>query len=147
MTVSTEWDTKDQTAILISYISPWEWNEHYDSIRKMHTMMASVEHKVDLIYDFSKGNSLPSRALLHFMRGITQPRPKNTNRIIAVGAEGLMVSIARILRRIYPISTDDIREVKTVAEARILLDNENKEIVKQRSYVLDDSNQSSIHHP
>ncbi|MBZ0282832.1 MAG: hypothetical protein K8L97_18985 [Anaerolineae bacterium] len=146
MSVSLEWENQEKTAILIRYVSPWAWKQHYDMIRTLHDMMRSVNHPVDLIYDFRHGNALPPNALLHFMRGISQPRPLNTNRIVAVGADHLMASIGRILRRVYPGLTMDITETKTLTEARTLLGLENRDTFMPRSYLSDD-NKSPIHHP
>lgn len=123
--ITINWDNEAKTTILICYSSPWTWKEHYDCIPKLFDMMASVNHPVDLIYDFRHGSALPSNTLLHFMRGITQPRPLRTNRIVVVGVTGLLITIGRILRRIRPDDTYDIVEAKSIEEARKMLGKDN----------------------
>lgn len=121
MPVSIKWDNENRNVLCISYVSPWTADEHQNAVKQFMLLMASTDQTIALIYDFTDGNILPPDALMRFMMGITQPRPKNTGMIVAVGADNMMIKVARILRRVYPTMTNMIVETETLDEARALL--------------------------
>jgi hypothetical protein len=121
MTIQVEWDNPQQTVIRYTYIHPWYWEDYYSANCKAHQMFASVNHGVDVLFDFRRSPVIPQGGFGHFRRSLHETRPLNMGRVVMLGASGIMLVIDNILRTFYPNSTSHFFKARTEEEAQSLL--------------------------
>jgi hypothetical protein len=59
MGILVEWDNESHTAIRLVYGNTWNWRDHFLALDAASSLMASVQHPVDLILDLRNSMPLP----------------------------------------------------------------------------------------
>ena len=76
MTVKAEWDSTEQIAIVITFESPWSWDDFDEAVQDIVTLVSEVEHKICLIYDAEKSTRYPSANVLsHYKKALAKLAP------------------------------------------------------------------------
>lgn len=123
MTIDVQWNNPSQTILIYTFSNSWNWDDYYAATDRGRVMMADVRHRVDVIYDFEQVYTVPSGALRHFgntFRGIADA-PDNLDRMVVVGATGLLSIIANVLRNLYPSTNGNVFEALTREQALAML--------------------------
>jgi hypothetical protein len=105
MPVTVDWDNPEQTAVLITYLRPWTWEEFDTAVAKMKQKFDSVKHKVDVIFDIRKGGFPPPDAMERF-KEVSEIDHPNGGQLVFI-APGMMAqfvkTITQILNRAFGV--------------------------------------------
>jgi hypothetical protein len=100
MGIKVAWDTEEQTAICLVFDKPWTWDDFEDANRQMLTLLNSVQHKVDIIFDISNAGFPPSGALQRFKK-VAQNHHPNTRLLVYVGGKEFVMNFLKLMVVIY----------------------------------------------
>lgn len=119
MSVHVQWDNEDRTIILWSFVGRWTWGEYEDALAAAVTMLDTVDHKVDYVYDVRLMSILPPDVVTRFKTKYLK-QPEKTGRFIAVGVDDYLrlvwntftdLPYARHLRVDYADTLEDARKI------------------------------------
>ena len=125
MTIAVAWDNEKKTIIRYEFQKGWSWDEVDPAFKIADGLMSSVDHKVDVIMDFSPSSLLvPKGALTHAQRALSNPRHDNLASTVIVGSR-FVQAITDLARKVARKSNDewDLMFTVTLAEAYSVLEN------------------------
>lgn len=112
MTIRVSWLDDSRTVILREFEGKWTWDEFYRSQSEASAMLASVEHRVHQIFDFSQAQSLPPNTLTH-LRNAGRNMPANRGKSVVVTQNVFYQQMYRILNMVFPAVTRRVVLVET----------------------------------
>lgn len=123
MGIHVAWSNPERTLLTYTFSGSWDWADYHSVSEQAYSMTSSVTHQVDVILDFCQTNALPQGVLRHFSSSFRNMahQPRNINRIVIVGATGLLVIVSNVLRNVYPQVTAKVLEAPTLEKAYALL--------------------------
>ena len=116
MPITVNWFDASHTILVQEYQTPWTWDIYHKSIEEINVQMDTVNHKVDLIVDFSRGAVLPAKALSHFRRAVTDIHP-NRGLVVMIGMNPYLTALTEVLAQMVPHSTARSRIAESLDEA------------------------------
>ena len=128
MTIEVNWDNEKHTIIRYIFQKGWIWDEVDAAFKAADKLMSEVDHKVDVIMDFSPSSLLvPKGAFTHAQRALSNERHANLSTTVIVGSR-FVQAIADLARKVARQSQDewDLVFTTTLAEAYNLLENRAK---------------------
>ena len=106
MPVTVEWGNPEKTILHVKFVRPWNWDEYYGVYQEGYAMTESVEHKVNIIMDFSKNDGrLPASALTHFRKAASNAHPRRGVVIITSPRMMLVRTMVNMIQKIGLIKT------------------------------------------
>lgn len=117
MSINVKWDNAEQTIILWTFIGRWSWGEYDSALTEATTLLDSVKHHVDFLYDLREMSILPPDLITQFKTRYLKKHP-NTRLFLVVGIDSYLqllwntftaLPYARHLRARYFDSLDDAR--------------------------------------
>ncbi|MBL8161637.1 MAG: hypothetical protein JNJ61_06580 [Anaerolineae bacterium] len=123
MGIHVEWANRERTLLIYSFGGSWDWNDYQAASEQARGMTGSAAQQVDVILDFRHTNALPQGMMRQFSSSFRSLayQPHNVDRMVIVGATGLLVIISNVLRNIYPQVTAKVLEAPTLEKAYTLL--------------------------
>lgn len=134
MGINISWFNEDQTALQISIVGDWTWDEYW-AIRSqyLHPLLDTAGSDVTLIYDLTQTVHLPSHALSAILQMIETCHPRVAPDVFVVGApfhmRTLLAVVGRTLmsRHAHPLHLVDhvdevLRQLRTTPAAAITVD-------------------------
>jgi hypothetical protein len=127
LSIITEWDNPEHTAIRITYERPWDWKEFEHARAAINEMLGSTDNMVDLIFDVRKGGPPPAGAVNKF-RSTLQTQHLNRGMIIFVGGAIMVQTFLNLILRIYSraVKTPNFTFANSLEEARALIERQRK---------------------
>ena len=87
MTIEVNWDNEKHTIVRYIFQKGWSWDEVDPAFKIADSLMSSVDHKVDVIMDFSPSSLLvPKGAFTHAQRALSNERHTNLATTVIVGS-------------------------------------------------------------
>jgi hypothetical protein len=86
MPVHIMWFDSHKRSIRMHFSPSWKWDDFHAAIKHINTLLDDAPVPVDVIIDFTNGSVMPTGAIQHLRRIVTQCHP-NRNRVIMVGAK------------------------------------------------------------
>ncbi len=130
MSLPVNWDNEEQTRVLVEFDEPLTWSTFHKTIERAHTLIGSVEHRVDLVIWDKVG--LPKGSALAQFRSAFQSQPANTGRVFIVSEQPpfmmrFMRQLASIMQNIFPMkskivfaaSIDETRKSADLVNSRV----------------------------
>jgi hypothetical protein len=106
MPVTIEWGNTEKTILHVKFLRPWNWDEYYGVYQEGYAMTESVDHKVNIIMDFSKNDGrLPASALTHFRSAASKAHPRRGVVIITSPRMMLVRTMVNMIQKIGLIKT------------------------------------------
>jgi len=101
MPFSIEWGNEEKTISHLKVIGEWDWNDFYAATKIGYQMTDSVQHKVNVIVDFSesKGN-IPPNALTHLRNANKNAHPRRGVVVIVSKRMMLVKTFANIIEKV-----------------------------------------------
>lgn len=121
MSIQVEWADTDHTILHYHFSQNWTWEEFHAANDRGRMLVSSVEHPVDMIFELEFGMIVPPRVLSNMTRTLRERPPANFNRVVLIGANGLVRNLANVLRTLYPSQMSRVVEAQTVQHALRLL--------------------------
>lgn len=131
MAIDVQWDTALEQCILITYFTPWTWEEFDAAYAEMLELLNTLNKQVTLIIDIRQGGFPPSDALPRF-RQVVETQHPSIKQIIFV-APGSLAHFVRIslsiIRRVYRTvkraNAPEFQFAASLEEARALSQSES----------------------
>ena len=106
MPVTIEWGNEEKNILHVRFIRPWNWDEYYGIYKEGYAMTEGVDHKVNIIMDFSKNDGrLPASALTHFRKAASEAHPRRGVVVITSPRMLLVKTMLGIVQKIGLIKT------------------------------------------
>ena len=120
--IEIAWLDDNKTAIVYTFRAGWSWNDFAHNNKIATEMLDGIDHKADIILDFSARTVPPPNALSNFQRMMREaPHPKQ-GRLILVGARILFRTIAKQFVRLVSKSSQEILVANSLDEAREMVE-------------------------
>ena len=116
MPVSIGWDNPQQRVIRVCFKSKWDADDLQGMILQGRSMIASVKHPVDCIFDFSHSVSSPTTALA-ILQNLDFEHHENERLIIIVKANSYIKTMCNIARKLSPRTFANLLFVDSINEA------------------------------
>ena len=131
MSISIQWDNPDQTALVLTFIAPWTWDEYEAISDTIQKAFESVTNNIDLIIDLHHaGIHVPDHVLAQ-LRDAYADDVTNLDEYIFVGASSTFIQQLIIADRYLTAlgGALDYQCVDTIDEARRI--NQWKQLLLQ----------------
>ena len=116
MPVAMDWNNPERTVIRVVFDGEWETDDLYRMINKGVSMIDSVDHKVDSIFDFTRSTSSPTSALATLGR-MEATHSEKEGLVIIVKASSYIKALVNIARKLAPKTFAQLYFVDTLNEA------------------------------
>lgn len=120
MPVSVQWDNESKTIIYYEFSGKWTWVEYREAINTAVQMVEDLPYIVNMILDFRNTGFLPENALSVFGSSVKKPA-KDFDLAVVVTNSSFIIAVHKMFQRIYNKFGEKIVTAKTLAEARVLL--------------------------
>jgi hypothetical protein len=114
--VSMDWDNPERTVIRVTFDGEWDTDDLYRMINKGNSMIESVNHIVDSIFDFTQSSSSPTSALSTLGR-MESSHSEKERLIIIVKPGSYIRTLCNIARKLAPKTFANILFVDSINEA------------------------------
>ncbi len=116
MPVSMDWDNTEKTVIRVTFDGQWDTDDLYRMVNKGVSMIDSVDHIVDSIFDFTRSTSSPTSTLATLGRMESTHSEKERLTII-VNASSYIKALCNIARKLAPRTFANLVFVDSINEA------------------------------
>ena len=131
MSISIKWDNPEKTALILTFVAPWRWDEYEVISDTIQQAFDSVSTNIDLIIDLRyAGHHIPDHVLSQLRDAYADATP-NLDQYIFVGANSLFIQQLTIADRYLTAlgGALDFQCVDTLEDARRI--NEWKQLLLQ----------------
>lgn len=100
MTVTVNWDDDTTKRIIrFDFVGLWTWQDYVKSVGISDALIASQNHVVDIIGDFSESKALPPNAFQHVKRAMVSA-PSNWGVLVICGNNRVVNTMVTLFRQI-----------------------------------------------
>ena len=110
MSVQMDWDNQQKTALRLTFVAPWTWDEYEQISGEIAQAFASVPHPVDLIIDVTQAVHIPAEALYQ-LRDAYADTTTNLGQYILAGASPEFERLFTAADRHYTVLGGQLRYV------------------------------------
>jgi hypothetical protein len=118
--ISAAWLNTEHMAVVVTATPPWSWEEFHALQQRHQNTLDTLDHKVDLIVDFTHSGKFPPNAFRHLRTMRLRSHP-NRGLVIMVGFNPYLQTVLNVLAQLNPTTTSRLRLVGTMDEARQLI--------------------------
>ncbi len=105
MKINVAWDNDEKTILIYKFEKGWSWNDLREIFGEGYSMLDLVDHRVDVIMDFSEASMFaPSGAINQARHVSNNPRHDNIGLTVLVGSN-FVSSIFNMFKKIASNST------------------------------------------
>lgn len=104
MRISVEWVDDRQSILRWVFPRRWSWEDYSTVKQESATILAEIDHSVDVIGDLTNSDGLPANALTAY-RGFVNATPANVDLIVLVGASRFVQAMVNVFLRVVPGKT------------------------------------------
>lgn len=130
MGIRVDWDSQDKAIIKYTFNGYWTWQEMHDAVRHVYAIMATVEHKVDIIVDMTESSFVPKDAIAnaHQLAVSVLPNDNYSGITVFVGMNTLVRTLLNAVGRLYHQLTDyhHFMFARNLAEAAAMIEAQRK---------------------
>jgi len=119
-----DWNNPEHTIILVTFDGVWESADIYRMINKGVSMLKSVNHPVDSIFDFTRSTFSPTN-LLSAAEKMENDLQENNRLAVIVKANVYIRSIIKVAKIFAPRALENIHFVNTVEQAYDLIQKQS----------------------
>ena len=120
MPVRMDWDNAEKTVIRVTFEGKWDKQDIYRMIEKGVSMLNTVNHKVDSIFDFTDSTFSPQKLLTTVDRMENTYSP-NERLILIVHANVYIRSLVNVARVLAPNTFTHVHFVDSVNAAYAII--------------------------
>jgi hypothetical protein len=116
MPISVAWESEAKTTVLYTFVGSWTWREFDSAVMEAHSLIDSVNYRVNIVVDMRRSFVLPSGAISYIRRmpGRKHPRTRVT---VMVGASNVIHAIYQMIVTLYPAIATNFLMVNSFEEA------------------------------
>jgi hypothetical protein len=120
MPITVDWFDTEQTIVRYEFLGRWSWTELHTAVDEVQDMLASVDHRVDIIIDVSQNVGIPSGAIIQMKSGSMKAN-KNWGMGVFVGTGAFINALITSFTRIYPKMAERYAIAMSIDEAQKLI--------------------------
>lgn len=124
MGIQVRWDNPQKDILLCIFEESWNWQDYQAAMEQGRALIDSVDYAVDVIFDFQRTHFAPSGALRHLGNSFRSLADAHLNRLVIVGATGILHIIVEVLNNLYPRTAETMTQAVTLEQAYKLLGRE-----------------------
>ena len=117
MPISIEWDDDEHTIIRWTFEGAWTWHEFVEVQVEFRKLLDDITYRVNVIADMQNAHTLPANSLTTFKQIDSNIHP-NRDRVVVVGANAFVRTMAATFDRVFPSKTPDFLFADSIEEAR-----------------------------
>lgn len=118
MRVTVSWANEEQSIIRYDFVRGWEWRDIHNALDEAHKMVDTVDHRVDVLMDFSSASLLPSGALTQLNMAYRNPKHENIGVTYLIAKSSFVSSIVTMAQKLWGRNNEwDLEFVATEEEA------------------------------
>jgi hypothetical protein len=102
MSVLAKWKDEHKTTVVVTYQSPWTWNEFHEAALTTNALMESVDYGVVLIEDTSHGSLLPPGIIIGHGKTAIANFPSNLTLIVVVANSTIIRTFLSLVAGMNP---------------------------------------------
>ena len=121
MSADIVWDNAEKTIIKVTFEQKWEVGDMFRIINEGTQMMLTVNHKVDIIFDFTNSSVSPSK-LLSTIERMEETHNDNERLLLVVRANGYLRSLAKVAKLLAPNTFANLYFVDRISEAYTIIE-------------------------
>lgn len=122
MGIQVDWfDAEQKNIVRYEFIGSWTWDELYNAVNQVNTLMASVDHTVYVIVDFRQGRGVPGGALTH-MRSSTMRAADNWGGGVFLGINTFLQALVGTFIKVYPRLGERYQTADSIEHAIAIID-------------------------
>jgi len=125
-----DWNNPEHTIILVTFDGVWESADIYRMINKGVSMLKSVNHPVDSIFDFTRSTFSPTN-LLSAAEKMENDLQENNRLAVIVKANVYIRSIIKVAKIFAPKALENIYFVNTLEQAYHLIQTYSDQVIIQ----------------
>ncbi|MCA0459032.1 MAG: hypothetical protein LCI00_34095 [Chloroflexi bacterium] len=126
MPVLMDWDNQEHTAIKVTFDGKWDLSDIHRMINKGVSMLETVNHKVDAIFDFTNSSFSP-RNLISTIDRMEATHNPNERMVIIVNGNVYVRSILKVGRVLAPKTFNQLHFVDSLEAAYQLIKQYDKQ--------------------
>ena len=100
MGISVNWANEEQTIVRWIFDGPWTWQDFLDAQTQSNALLATVDHRVDIVGNLINSPSLPANALSAY-KGVLKRAAPNIGLIVLVGSSSFVKAMVRTFNSIF----------------------------------------------
>ena len=121
MPIKVTWDNEQKTILHVHVNGAWTWQEMETAIEQVFSLLDSVEHKVDTVFDATGAGPIPPNAFA-YLRRMNRATHPNQDNVAVVGMTPLARTLMNTFSKLYGLAKgSDTRFMATLDEARTYL--------------------------
>jgi|GEM_PF-4477948 hypothetical protein len=119
MSIEVRWQDDTQSVIIYDFERQWGWADMFGAIEAAAALMDSVDHKVSVVLELTKTQSIPNINLASMQKLVTAPTASHPNMtyFYIVGAKGYIRSMLDIFGRLFPKAIQQYKIASSLADA------------------------------
>ncbi len=128
MPIHVEWHDEEKKVLIRTVEGHWTWDEWYTARDEVESMMATVNHPVAIVIDFTGSRGMPPKAIGQFTTLMSNP-PDNLDITVMVGMNRMIQRIYDVGEKIYSNLAEKrrITLVPSMDEAHALIEERLKQ--------------------
>jgi|FLYN01.1.fsa_nt_gi hypothetical protein len=120
MGIRVTWGNAERTFINFNFEGDWTWDELERATDQATGMLDSIDYTVDFIMDIRHANQVPKDLMSHAERIASGHHPRR-GIMVVVGANRLLRTVGRGLRKLFPEATRNVLFAADLEEAHELI--------------------------
>ncbi len=124
MPITVNWFNEEKTILRYYFEGDWTWADMDAAIARANALLASVDHRVDVLIDIRASQWMPSDGALSYLRRATLNAADNWGMGVFVGLSPLMQATLGIFARVYRTLGARYAAASSVAEAVSIIERE-----------------------
>jgi hypothetical protein len=128
MGIRVEWFDPAKQSIYFCFEGTYTWDELFASIEEATGLLNTVDYRVNMVVDVTQSMHIPPVSPTKLQK-VAQAATMNPDLIrtgIVIGAIPYMQTMFDLYRRLYPRSAAKFQFVRTMTEARMLLEKDEQ---------------------
>lgn len=121
MPIEVTWGNAAKSYTVFKFLGRWTWDDYHAAVKAGSELIKDIPDNVDILIDMRDSNLFPNNMLSHFGASMQRP-PREFELAVIVTTSGFVKSFAGIIDKVYGKQGTRFKVVKTVEEARTLLE-------------------------
>ncbi len=125
--IKVTWDNEQKTILHVHVHGAWTWANMETAIQEVTSLLDTVEHKVDTIFDATGAGPIPPNAFA-YLRKMNRSSHPNQDKVAVVGLTPLARTLMNTFSKVYGLAKgSDTRFMATLGEARAYLEQTRRD--------------------
>ncbi len=128
--IEVQWADREQSIICYHFERGWSWTDIFTALGKGSEMVASTDHRVDVIMDLSQANTVPNGAISQLRHSYSNAKSGNMGVTVLVGTNIFWEKLIEVTNRLAGSASEkwQLKFASNVTEAHQLIEQLRAEV-------------------